>query len=225
MKYRNQACTIPDDAFVDHRQQPVPGHPRHVVGLVEVGSWAEVYRTSSDEDEVLRVSDADRRLKRERLLVLLRTPTGLLTQLPDGCACGVLRWLDYPYWKLPAPAVVDEAVTVKHQQLSRVVDQEHDRDPLHSQHMVFETDSTRGLDINEVQVHPPALVQRPRAEHPPPGSGPAPVGCSHVVTLPRRDPTARVVGGGAPARNHGRLAAAKTNIQRRSCPVRVRECH
>jgi hypothetical protein len=45
------------------------------------------------------------------------------------------------------------------------------------------------------------------------------------VTLPRRDPTARVLEGGAPARNHGRLAAARTGTQRRSCPVRARECH
>ena len=74
MKDANQARAVTDGALVDHGQKAFLRHPRHLVGFVKIRRRADVVSTSSNEDVVLTVSDADGWLELERLLDLADTP-------------------------------------------------------------------------------------------------------------------------------------------------------
>ena len=225
MKNANQARAVTDGALVDHGQKALLRHPRHLVGFVKIRRRTDVVSTSSNEDVVLAVSDADSWLELERLLDLAEHPSRFLPDLSKRGLHRLFRGFDDADRHLPAPAVVDEAMASEHQQTLRVVDDEHDRDSLHAQHVMLEASTSRRLDVDELQIHPPTLVQSPRAEDLPASAGRVLVAYHHVSTLLPPLASSEVDKVAAPGSNKSPLSALGHNPQRRSRRDRSTRVH
>ena len=222
MKHRNETRAIANRALVDHGQQPVLGHPRDLVRLVEVRRWTDLVGTPSDKDVVLAVSDADCGLEGERLRDLADRPSRFLLELASSCLDRLLGWLNNPNRHLPAPAVIHEAVSAQHQHPILIIEDEHHRDSLHPQHVVLETDAPWRLDVDQFQIDPVTLVQRPRTEDLPAGPSRSLSECSHGATLPRPRRCCPGVRGAATTNNTPLTTTCAARARRRAL-VRFQE--
>src|SRR5262249_19721326 len=121
----------------------------------------------SDEDPVLAVDRADRRLERHQGFDPPGPVAGLLLQLTD---CRLLRPLvpvDQPARQFPSPPVDDAPVPPQPEHSLLVVDQEHDRGPAQPHDVMPEAVTAGDLDVDLAQPYPGIVVDGPLAERPP----------------------------------------------------------
>lgn len=161
MEYSDEGCAVADATVVHHAEQILDRDPGHFLGLRDVRRLPDLLGAGPEKDLMRRVGYPDRRLELDHPPKLVGSPAGLLLDLASRGGKRVLFRLDDADWDLPAPGVIDEAMTSKHQQLAAggVKDSCH-RDSLHPQNVVLEALAIRGLHINEAYVDPAAGVDR-----------------------------------------------------------------
>ncbi|CAM5335501.1 hypothetical protein SABIM44S_00575 [Streptomyces abikoensis] len=137
------------------------GYPGHVTGLFHIRRVSDVFGAVPHKDLVRRINHADHGLIRDHMLKSSWTPACLFFRLTHGRCESVFARVHNAAGELPAPLVRHEPVPPEHQDSVAIVYHRRNGNVLQPDDVVLEALHSRRLDVDESELDPAVVIDRP----------------------------------------------------------------